>query len=287
MSEVRDVRVRPDTLYVASGWSTLVTDVHGRITGADPQGFYTQNTRVLSRERITVDGREVIPFSTANVGVHAQLSYAEIADGEAMPSQGAYLLVERFIGEGLRTRLSILSYADEPLTMRLCVGVGGDFADIDEAETGRHRQHGEVEASWCADAQELRLTYLHERLDRAVAVQVKSPVPVRYADGTLAFDLTVPARGSGAVELLIEPVFDGRRLAAPPATFAEPEDSAARARVALARELTRLTSSNLDVAAAWRTAVGTWARCRSASRRARPHPWPGCRSTRRSSAATR
>ena len=57
MSRVRDLRVRPDLLYVANGWSTVVTDVHGRITGADPQGFFARNTRVLARERITVDGR--------------------------------------------------------------------------------------------------------------------------------------------------------------------------------------------------------------------------------------
>lgn len=87
MTWVRNLRVRPDLLYVASGWSTLVTDVRGRIAGADPQGFFARNTRVLSRERITVDGREPVPFATANVGGHAQLSYAELGDGEALPSR--------------------------------------------------------------------------------------------------------------------------------------------------------------------------------------------------------
>ena len=105
MTRVRNLRVRPDLLYVASGWSTLVTDVRGRITGTDPQGFFARNTRVLSVERITVDGREPVPFSTANVQGHAQLSYAELGDGETLPSRAAYLLTERFVGDGLRTRL--------------------------------------------------------------------------------------------------------------------------------------------------------------------------------------
>jgi hypothetical protein len=119
MNRVRDLRVRPDLLYVASGWSTLVTDVHGRITGSDPQGFFARNTRVLSRERITVDGREPVAFSTGNVGAHAQLSYAQLTDGEALPSRGVYLMVKRFLGDGLWTRLTVLSYADQPRTVQL------------------------------------------------------------------------------------------------------------------------------------------------------------------------
>lgn len=259
-SQVRDLRVRPDQLYVASGWSTLVTDVHGRIGGQDPQGFYAQNTRVVSRERITVDGREPVAFCTANVGAHAQLSYAQLADGESVPCRGAYLLVERFVGEGLRTRLTVASYADEPLALRLGVEFTGDFADVKEAETGLRRQCGDVSPSWHPSAGELRLTYQHERLDRAVAVRMDAPAAVRFADGVLTVDLAVPRRGSASVELVVEPVFDGRRLAAPPPGYAEPDDAAARARAALAAEFTRLTSSNLDVAATWRTAVDDLAR---------------------------
>ncbi|SCL44134.1 Glycogen debranching enzyme (alpha-1,6-glucosidase) [Micromonospora citrea] len=255
MSRVRNLRVRPDLLYVASGWSTLVTDVRGRITGADPQGFFARNTRVLSVERLTVDGREPVPFSTANVAGHAQLSYAALGDGETLPSRAAYLLVERFVGEGLRTRLTVVSYAPTPRELELRIRLAADFADTSEAETGRRVQSGRVETSWAADDGELRLTYRCGGLDRAVAIGVRADAPVRYRDGTVLVDVVVPPRGSGRVELVVEPVFDGRRLAAPPATFAEPGDDASLARARLARELTRLSSSNFDVTAAWRCAV--------------------------------
>ncbi|MFG1955529.1 glycogen debranching N-terminal domain-containing protein [Micromonospora sp. NPDC048830] len=255
MSRIRDLRVRPDLLYVASGWSALVTDVHGRITGAGPQGFFARNTRVLSAEHLTVDGREPVPFSTASVQAHAQLSYAELAEGEALPSRAAYLLTERFVGAGLRTRLTVLSYAERPLDLRLGLRLAADFADTGEAETGRRVQRGGVGAAWDPAARELRLTYLRDDLDRAVAVRVHAEGPVAYADGALALRLRVPARGRGRVEFLVEPVFDGERLAAPPATFAEPGGRAAAARSRLAREFTRMRSSNFDVEAAWRCAV--------------------------------
>ncbi|HEX5597537.1 MAG TPA: glycogen debranching N-terminal domain-containing protein [Micromonosporaceae bacterium] len=253
--QVRNLRVRPDLLYVASGWSTLVTDVRGRITEQDPQGFYAQNTRVISRERITVDGREPVAFCTADVGAHAQLSYAELGDGEVLPSRAAYLLLERFVGEGLRTRLTVVSYADVPLSFRLGLEFAGDFADVSEAESGHRRQWAEVESGWHADAGELRLRYLHEGLDRAVAIRVLSPSPVTFADPAITVDLEVAPRQSAAVEFVVEPVFDGRRLVAPCASYAEPDDRAARARAVLTRELSGLRSTNLTVAAAWRTAV--------------------------------
>ncbi|WP_446215075.1 amylo-alpha-1,6-glucosidase [Micromonospora sp. IBHARD004] len=256
MTRVRNLRVRPDLLYVASGWSTLVTDVRGRITGTDPQGFFARNTRVLSVERITVDGREPVSFSTANVQGHAQLSYAELGDGETLPSRAAYLLTERFVGDGLRTRLTVASYAPQPLPMAVELRLGADFADTGEAEQGRRRQVGGVGTSWDAATGELRLSYLRDDIDRAVAVRVRADgVPVRYADGAFAVEVVVPPRGSVRLDVVVEPVFDGERLVAPPANFTEPADAAGAARARLAGELTRLSSSNFDVTAAWRCAV--------------------------------
>lgn len=255
MARVRDLRVRPDLLYLASGWSTLVTDVHGRITGRDPEGFFAQNTRLVSRERITVQGREPVAFSTAKVGAHAQLSYAELGDGETLPSQALYLTIERFLGEGLRSRLAVHSWAAEPCRMVIAVALHADFADIQEVERGRRRQYGDVVEEWDAAKRELRLTYTHPDLDRVLAVRVETASQVGFADHTVTATLTVEPGGSTAVDLVAEPIFDGRRLPAAPATYAEPDDAAGRARSVLSQELTRLRSTNLRVAAAWATAT--------------------------------
>jgi hypothetical protein len=42
----RDTRVRADQLPVLSGWSLLVTDPLGRVSGSGAAGFYADNTRV-------------------------------------------------------------------------------------------------------------------------------------------------------------------------------------------------------------------------------------------------
>jgi glycogen debranching enzyme len=255
MSLVHDLRVRPDLLYVASGWSTLVTDARGRIGGTGPQGLFARNTRVLRRERVTVDGREPVSFSTANVGAHAQLSYAELRGGESLPSEALYLTVERFLAGGLRSRLTVHSWAAEPASVALAVACDADFADADEAEGGYRRQRAGVVEEWDPAARELRLVYEHPELDRAVAVRVESAAPVAYAAGELSLTLPVEPGGRASVDVVVEPLFDGHRLVAPPARYTETADAAGRARTVLDHELTRLRSTNLDVAAAWATAI--------------------------------
>lgn len=68
-----------------------------------------------------------------------QLSCAELAEGETLPSRALYLTIERFIGEGLPSRLGVHSYADQSHEVQICLEFAADFVDTDEAERG-HRQ---------------------------------------------------------------------------------------------------------------------------------------------------
>jgi glycogen debranching enzyme len=258
MNRVRDLRVRPDLLYVSSGWNVVITDVHGHIAGVDPHGFYARNVRVLSRELITVNGEEPSTFSTAKVGAHGQLSYAKLVDGESLPRRGAYLMLERFLGEGLRTRIRVRSFSDVEHSFQLRIELDADFADTEEAERGQRQQHGPVTRTWDAHRKALRLSYDHPGLDLAVEIAVETLADVGSEDDgvALTLELRVAPGGTSVVDLLTQPLIDGKMLPAPPAGYVEPDDSAARARSVLWDELATLTSSNTDVAAAWQAAIG-------------------------------
>lgn len=260
MTTVTGIRVRPDLHYLTSGWSMLVTDLHGRVPDTGWPGFYVANTRMLSQEEITVDGRAPAPFSTGTVGSHAQLSYAEVIDGEPLPSRGTYLITRRFVGPGLRTRLTVARYSDEPLTTQLEITLRTDFADAMEVERNTWIRQAPVETRWDAAAEELRLIDQEPGLDRHLVVRVDtSPANGRatasYVDDQLIVAVSVPAHGETSVDLLLEPVLDGQRLPAPPPHYTELDDPPGRARAVLATELTRLHSSNHDLTTAWHTAI--------------------------------
>ncbi|WP_448627949.1 glycogen debranching N-terminal domain-containing protein [Geodermatophilus sp. URMC 64] len=254
----RDARVRADLLHVASGWSLLVTDALGRMSGGRTCGFYADNTRVLSHERITVRGVEIAPFACARIGGHALVTHVELGDGEVLPPRALYLTVERFVGPGLRTVLRFDSFSDEPVTLPVCVELDADFADFDEAEFDRRRQSAPVLRTWDAATGRLRLDYEHPELDRAVAVGVEVAAAadqVTWTGGALRWELTLPPRGRATATLVVEPLFGGRRSAAPPPSFSAADHPAARAQDGVRAEATELITSNPDVAIAWRTAV--------------------------------
>ena len=255
MSQARDVRVRPDLLYVSSGWNVLITDVHGRIDGVGSLGFYARNTRVLSLERITVNGLEPKPFSTAKAGAHALLSYAKLQDGEELPRRGVYFTVERFLGEGLRTRLGVQSYSDVEERFRIGIEVDADFCDTDEAESGTRQQHGQVADEWDDAARRLRLDYEHPGLALGVAITLETSLAVSRQGRMLDVEVAVGPGETVSIDVVTEPLIDGETLRAPQATYAEPDNVAARARALLSRESATLHSTNLDVATAWRTAT--------------------------------
>jgi glycogen debranching enzyme len=255
MNRVRDLRVRPELLSIASGWNVVITDVRGRIRGVDPQGFFARNTRVLNLERVTIDGVEPQPFSTAKVGAHAQLSYAKLVDGETLPRRGAYLLVERFLGDGLRTRFRVQSYSDIEHRFQVRLELGGDFADVDEAEQAERRQRGRVTESWDAERRRLLLEYDQPGLELAVSITVETTLSVRRDGTALRLELPVPAGGGAWFDLVVEPLIDGVTMRAPRGVYTEPDDLAAGARSALRAELAELKSTNPDVATAWQAAI--------------------------------
>jgi glycogen debranching enzyme len=255
----RDVRVRPDKLLVASGWSLLITDPLGRISGTPTAGFYVDNTRVLAHEQICVDGQPVEPFTCARVGSHALVADVELGKGEVVPPRALYLTVERSVADGLRTRLRFTSHSNEAAVLQVSVDLSADFADIDEVEKGERQQTGAVTSHWDEQAGELTFRYGRTGLDRAVLVSIragKSVVgePVVGA-AALRFEVTLEPRATATVEYVTEPVFDGHRRAAPEASCAEGHDGASRAREAIRGDSTTLTTTNPDVALAWRTAV--------------------------------
>ncbi|HET7093010.1 MAG TPA: glycogen debranching N-terminal domain-containing protein, partial [Thermomicrobiales bacterium] len=129
-----------------------------------------------------------------------------------------------------------------------------DFADLEEVQTRQRRQTGPVERSWDAVRQELFLRYRHPGLDRAVAIRLEG-APAREVEGALVFAVDVPPHGAVAFDLVLEPIFDGRRHAAPPARFDRPPDGLEAIRARLRTEIPRLTAANATVVRAWETAT--------------------------------
>ncbi len=256
------LRARANQYFVYSGRSLLVTNLDGDVTRNGTNGFYHENTRLLSRYELTANGYRLKPIVASPIGGAGMLAYQQVPDEVGVPERSISVEIANFLGGGLRTVLRVENNwgvkddQTDPPSIDLAINLAADFADISEADTGARLQVAPVEANWDDVHQELCFRYRHPKLDRAVAIKVEqSPVPVRYEQNAIIFSLTLALHQPIELVLVVEPVMDGRRLSAPPPVYDEAKTGLGRLRRQLRDRTPKLKTSNATVARAWETAV--------------------------------
>jgi glycogen debranching enzyme len=258
-----NLRARGSQHFVYSGRCVLVTDLHGRFDDAVAKtGLFADNTRVISCEELTVDGRRPRPIVASPVGGDALLAYEAIHPNGADPgagtsTSGVSLEISRFVGDGMRSILRFRNYSGQPKTLAVALRLEADFADTQEVEEGERKQEAGVESTWDPAAGELTIRYLHPRLMRAVAIRVvRAPTKARAEDSSLNFDVHLAARSVEAIEIAVEPIFDDRRWTITPRrSFAQAASPLERLSASLGSEMPRLATTNSTVSRAWDTAT--------------------------------
>ncbi len=251
------LRARADRHFTYSGRSVLVTNLDGNLTGSGTEGFYVEDTRLLSRDEWTANGESLLSIAVSPVEGDAFLAYLEVPQGGSVSKNSVYVTIARFVGEAMRTELRIENYAaGETAHVDLVAYLAADFADMNETQTGKREQTAEVETTWDETCQEVVFRYCHPDLDRAVAVRVvQAPAPVRFEDGALSVSLKLLPHHPVEIHLVVEPIFDGTRRSMPRRSFDEAVTPLARLRRQLRAETPVLTTTNATVARAWQTAT--------------------------------
>jgi glycogen debranching enzyme len=244
------LRAQPDYHFAYSGRSLLATARNGWVAEQGIAGFYVDETRLLSRHEITVDGRPVTTFAVGSAG-DAFFFCAKPVASPNIPADTVFAEILIRVEHGLRERIRLENYhVRDSARFTLAIHLAADFADLTEAREGRRQQTANVATRWEQSSQCLVFSYEHPKLDRAVEVRVeRSPAPFAWQDGALSTDLELHPHDPVEIEIIVTPVFDARRDP-PPGTQSLP-----RARARLRSEATRLTSTNQTVASAWNTAV--------------------------------
>jgi glycogen debranching enzyme len=175
--------VRPDILYAWRGPSLLITNTRGEC-GADQQlaGFYYREARYLRTLRLEINGQS--PWlcdaaSTDPARLALTFVYPEITEpggggtGQAGDEEGvdADGIPERSLDIRLSHRVTIASLdvalvitnrARRPIGVELRWRLAADFADIQEAQSGRREQEGSVATT--TSARQVSFAYQHPRL---------------------------------------------------------------------------------------------------------------------------
>jgi glycogen debranching enzyme len=250
---------------IFGGYTVLVAGADGMIDGTGREGLYDQDTRVLSRWQLALDGERPGYVSscageTDRWSGHLRVVHRGDPVGPALPQDTVEVWVSRRVGRGLEEHLQVENHGMTEVNTRLSLEFGADFQDIMEVEGAGHHD-GETTARWDAPAVIFAHRARHdgrtaERNLRIRLLSSTTPVEVT-ADGaaaTMSFPVTLAPHARWFAALSFES-WDGGRWRIPPRVLPGGGTRRDQARAAWHRVRTRLVCPNAVVEGAFERAA--------------------------------
>jgi glycogen debranching enzyme len=182
--------VRPDILYAWKGPSLLIVGMRGECSSEHPlSGFYFREARFLRTLRLEINGERPWLCEAASVGpelltfnfVHPEIKQPggggtgqsgdeETLDDHGIPERSLDIRLAYHVGvAALDIVLLVTNSARASVSCELAWDLGADFADIQEAQSGRREQEGSVDI--VAHHHQVDLTYRHAQLPSRTEVR--------------------------------------------------------------------------------------------------------------------
>lgn len=194
------------------GDTFIVADVFGDVVG-DGDGLFKDDTRILSRMRLTTGGRSLTLLAGAvghdNVLFSANLTNRPLPPigGQSMREGVIHVERTRLIWQDrLYERLRLRNYAQAQARIPLCLEFAADFRDMFEVRGLARQRRGELLAP-VVDADRVTLGYVGLDGVRLATTIAFSPAPNRLGPDYAEFDVTLAAneRADLFIEVALAP----------------------------------------------------------------------------------
>jgi glycogen debranching enzyme len=117
-------------LTILEGSTFCICDERGDIGTEETSGFFTEDTRFLSRLRLTVNGERPLLLTSDRVEYFSAAFYLRNPLAGGLPQNTLAIVRERFVGEGMQDHLVVTNVGMQPVSFELALEVAADFADI-------------------------------------------------------------------------------------------------------------------------------------------------------------
>jgi glycogen debranching enzyme len=285
------LRVYPELVFSYHQHTLLLLDRGGMIREG-LHGLYEHDLRLLSRERLLVNGRPPQLDAFTLVAAHSSLGYyycpaaMAVGSNDHEADRQIVLRVARFVGQGMYEEVEVTNHGLTAVHLQLAWQVATDFADLMEVRDGRHSPREGAAGRWQTASEgqgELAIDYPDTRLQRAVVLRwrvitrtdprTEHGVPRADQAGTelhgpiwdgdrVAYSLILAPQDAVTISLTVAPVVNGE-LGTPsfggdafnetPGVPSTRRDSASSGWMASA---TRLEAANASVQRTWDRAIG-------------------------------
>ncbi|HEY8702633.1 MAG TPA: glycogen debranching N-terminal domain-containing protein [Arthrobacter sp.] len=189
---------------LVAGSSFCISLRNGDIFPHHPHGVFYQDTRILSRWTLTVNGQPLEPLGawTPSPFRGRHIGRASRSDGRA----DSPLAVERKreLGTGIVEDITIHNYSLQPAPCEIALAVEADFADLFEVKDGRIRRVWEQTRR--SKGGSLTIEGVWQERRKGIVVRM------RDADASsegLLLHAVVPPHGEWSVRATVQPLTDG------------------------------------------------------------------------------
>ncbi|MGM9473425.1 amylo-alpha-1,6-glucosidase [Pseudarthrobacter sp. YS3] len=198
------------TVTLVEGSSFCISSANGDIHPEHPHGVFHEDTRILSRWTLAINGQPLEALTASTKEPYRALFIGRVprADGYA----DSPLIVERLreVGAGIMEEITIRNYSLDETDCVVTLHVESDFADLFEVKEAR------VQRRW----EEIRETEGDSLTIEAAWQDVRKGVVINAsgADVTpeaLTYRVVVPARGHWSTQLNVVPTVKGAVRDAP------------------------------------------------------------------------
>ena len=191
-------------LIIVDGATFLYSDRNGDVEASEPEGFFYEDVRHLSRWAVTLDGKPLQALTSRVVDYFSSRIVGALED-EQEPTVS--VTRDRFVSEGFHEDLVVTNHASEERRVRLEVAFGSDFADVVEAQQAGTIERGRYRAD--VGARAATLWQDRDGYERGTLVRFQRR-PKLTREGAV-FDLRLRPRESWKTCVDVIPIVDGRR----------------------------------------------------------------------------
>ena len=171
---------------LVDGSTFAVSDRAGDINGADSEGLYLSDTRILDRLVVTIDGSRIEPLSVIANGPFSATFVGRTSPMAGHADSPLSIIRRRHVGRGIREDLEIRNHSAHPVEIRVEVDAGSDFASLFDVKSGRARHAVPVVGALLPSGVRLSSP------DGAIHAELRHrPAP----DSSQGWDVLIPSRG--------------------------------------------------------------------------------------------
>jgi glycogen debranching enzyme len=117
-------------LTILEGAVFCICDEIGDVGGEETEGLFSDDTRFLSRLRLTINGKRPLLLSSGKVEYFSAAFFLRNPLAGGLAQDVISIKRERFVGEGMQDHLVVQNQGMEPVSFYLGLEIGADFADI-------------------------------------------------------------------------------------------------------------------------------------------------------------